>query len=211
MSLFAAVNGYCKNCGVEGETDDEAINALRRRMVRNAFALLMCSRGTPMFLAGDEFCNTQFGNNNAYCQDNITSWLDWSLLEKNRDTFRFFQAMIRFRKEHKVLRTNLSNGACGFPDVSFHGITPWKRVFEDHDHYIGVLFAGWEQDAGEQLVYVASNAYWEPLQVELPRLPDGLGWHLAVDTWNEEPQTYGPVGDRFTIRPRSVVVFIGRW
>ncbi len=198
------------NCGVEGETDDEAIKALRRRMARNAFALLMCSRGTPMFLAGDEFGNTQFGNNNAYCQDNITSWLDWTLLEKNRGMFRFFQSMIRFRKEHRVLRSNLSNGACGFPDVSFHGITPWKREFEDHDHYVGVLFAGWEQNGGSQLIYVSSNAYWEPLQVELPRLPDGMGWHLAVDTWNEEPQTYGPVGNRFTIRPRSVMVFFGR-
>ncbi len=198
------------NCGVEGETDDEAVNTLRRRMARNAFALLMCSRGIPMFLAGDEFGNTQFGNNNAYCQDNVTSWLDWSRLEKNRSTFRFFQSMIRFRKEHRILRANLSNGACGFPDVSFHGITPWKSRFDDFDHYVGVLFAGWEQQGGDQLIYVASNAYWEPLQIELPRLPDGLGWHLAVDTWYEEPQTYGPVGGRFTIRPRSVMVFFGK-
>ncbi len=198
------------NCGVEGPTSDPGINALRRRMVRNAFALLMCSRGTPMFLAGDEFGNTQFGNNNAYCQDNITSWLDWSLLEKNRSTFRFFQSMIRFRKEHRVLRANLSNGACGFPDVSIHGVTPWKREFDSHEHYIGVLFAGWDQGSGDQLVYVASNAYWDTLDVELPRLPDGMSWHLAVDTWNEEPQTYGPVWDHFTIRPRSVMVFIGR-
>ncbi len=198
------------NCGVEGETDDEDIKGLRRRMARNAFTLLMCSRGIPMFLAGDEFGNTQFGNNNAYCQDNITSWLDWSLLEKHRDMFRFFQSMIRFRKEHRVLRTNLSNGACGFPDVSCYGITPGKREFDDHDRYVGVLFAGWDQSGGDQLIYVASNAYWEPLQVELPRLPDGMGWHLAVDTWNEAPRTYGPVGDRFTIRPRSVMVFIGR-
>ena len=98
------------NCGAEGDTGDPGINALRRRMCRNAFALLMCSRGTPMFLAGDEFFNTQFGNNNAYCQDNITSWLDWTLLEKNRDMFRFCQHMIRFRQEHRVLRTNVSDG-----------------------------------------------------------------------------------------------------
>ncbi len=98
------------NCGVEGETDDPRINGLRRRMVRNAFTLLMCSRGIPMFLAGDEFANTQFGNNNAYCQDNIISWLDWSLLEKNKGIFDFFQYMIHFRKEHRILRTNVSCG-----------------------------------------------------------------------------------------------------
>ena len=78
------------NCGAEGETDDPEVLSLRRRMIRNACAVLMCSRGTPMFLAGDEFGNTKFGNNNSYCQDNITSWLDWRMLEKNKDLFEFF-------------------------------------------------------------------------------------------------------------------------
>ncbi len=199
------------NCGAEGETQDPEVNALRRRMMRNAFALLMCSRGIPMFLAGDEFCNTQFGNNNAYCQDNVTSWLDWSLLERNRDMFEFFSYMIRFRKAHRVLRANVSDGACGFPDVSFHGVNPWHEgPFAPGDHYIGVAFAGWEKGAGPQLVYVASNAYWEDLHVALPALPQGLVWELAVDTW-ESGQPPRPQADsRFTIRRRSVMVFVAR-
>ena len=198
------------NCGAEGETDDPEINALRARMARSAFALLMCSRGIPMFLAGDEFGNTQFGNNNAYCQDNITSWLDWSLLEKNQGLFRFFQHMIRFRKEHRVLRTGLNDGACGFPDVSFHGITPWKGCFEPHDRYMGVMFAGWEREGGPQVIYVASNAYWGELEVELPQLPASMCWELEVDTWNEEQRTWPQYGSRFLIGPRSVKVFVAK-
>ena len=200
------------NCGAEGDTRDPAVNALRRRMVRNAFALLMCSRGIPMFLAGDEFCNTQFGNNNAYCQDNITSWLDWNLLEKNQEIFNFFQHMIRFRMEHRILRTNLSDGVSGFPDISFHGVTPWRQEpYSDHDRYVGVLFAGWERETGPQVIYVASNAYWEELQVELPQLPASMCWELVTDTFEEELLPGRRLsGMGFAIRPRSVMIFVGR-
>ena len=198
------------NCGAEGETDDPEINALRQRMTRNAFALLMCSRGIPMFLAGDEFGNTQFGNNNAYCQDNITSWLDWNLLEKNQGLFQFFQFMIRFRMEYRVLRATLSDGACGFPDVSIHGTSPWKERFERHDRYVGVMFAGWERKTGPQIIYVASNAYWNELEAELPQLPSSMSWELRVDTWNEEQRTWPQYGNRFQIGPRSVKVFVAR-
>ena len=199
------------NCGAEGETEDPAVNELRRRMCRNAFALLMCSRGTPMFLAGDEFCNTQFGNNNAYCQDNIISWLDWSRLEPNRDMFNFFRFMIRFRKEHRVLRTGTGDGSCGFPEVSFHGVTPWRdRPFEGHDRYVGVMFSGWERDIGSQVVYVASNAWWEDLTVTLPQLPASMDWVKAVDTWTAE-QSESPVpGLQVTVRARSVMVFVAK-
>ncbi len=200
------------NCGAEGDTRDPAVNALRRRMVRNAFALLMCSRGIPMFLAGDEFCNTQFGNNNAYCQDNITSWLDWNLLEKNQEIFKFFQHMIRFRMEHRILRTNLSDGVSGFPDISFHGVTPWRQEpYSGHDRYVGVLFAGWERETGPQVIYVASNAYWEELQVELPQLPASMCWELVTDTFEEELLPGRRLsGMGFAIRPRSVMIFVGR-
>ena len=198
------------NCGAEGETDDFEVNALRHRMVRNAFALLMCSRGIPMFLAGDEFGNTQFGNNNAYCQDNITSWLDWSLLEKNQDLFKFFQYMIRFRKEHQVLRRDMSGGACGFPDVSFHGVAPWQDKFGPQDHYVGVMFAGAERNVGPQIIYVASNSYWEELNAALPQLPMSMRWEQTVDTWEMEQQPCFVEGNCFTIGPRSVMVFVAK-
>ena len=198
------------NCGVEGETDDPAVNALRLKMVRNAFAILMCSRGIPMFLAGDEFCNTQFGNNNAYCQDNLTSWLDWRLLEKNQEIFRFFQYMIKLRKEYRILRTNLSDGYYNFPDVSFHGVEPWHGTFGEHEHYVGVLFAGLNEEEKPEIVYVASNAYWEPLDITLPDLPRKLRWELLADTRQAE-QTIRPLdGLRFSIAPRSVMVFAAK-
>ncbi|MCI9120031.1 MAG: glycogen debranching protein GlgX [Oscillibacter sp.] len=198
------------NCGTEGETGDAGINALRRRMVRNAFALLMCSRGIPMFLAGDEFGNTQFGNNNAYCQDNLTSWLDWRRLEANRDIFCFFQYMIALRKRYKILRTNLSEGYYSFPDVSFHGVKPWHGQFQDYEHYVGVLFAGQEAGGEPQVVYVASNAWWEPLEVELPDLPSRMCWELAADTWEAEQRPQILNGLHFSIGPRSVKVFAAR-
>ncbi|MBD5149552.1 MAG: glycogen debranching protein GlgX [Oscillibacter sp.] len=198
------------NCGAEGETDNGEINALRRRMCRNAFALLMCSRGIPMFLAGDEFCNTQFGNNNAYCQDNITSWLDWNLLDRNQEMFRFFQHMIRLRKENRVLRTNLSDGCWGHPDVSFYGVNGPQSGFADHEHYVGVLYTGGERGVGPKAVYVASNAWWEDLYVRLPELPPSACWYLAADTWEEKvSDKLIPTTGGFIVRPRSVMVFVG--
>ncbi len=199
------------NCGVEGETEDPAVNELRRRMCRNAFALLMCSRGTPMFLAGDEFCNTQFGNNNAYCQDNQVSWLDWTLLEREQEMFRFFRYMIRFRKAHRVLRTKLGDGACGFPEISVHGVSPWhEESFEDHERYVGTLFTGWERDTGPQVVYVASNAWWEDLTVTLPQLPASMSWTREVDTWTAEQAPVPVSGGRTVVRARSVAVFTAK-
>lgn len=198
------------NCGVEGETSDPEILDLRYRLMRNAFAVLMCSRGIPMFLAGDEFCNSQFGNNNAYCQDNLTSWLDWRLLSKHQGMFRFFQYMIRFRKEHRVLRTNISEGALGFPDVSFHGVEPWKSEFEEYDRYVGVMFAGQETGQRPEVVYLASNAYWEGLYVSLPTLPREMHWEIAADTWKEAQKPGKILKGQLFIGPRSVVVLVGK-
>ncbi len=198
------------NCGIEGDTDDPAVNALRLRLMRNAFALLMTSRGIPMFLAGDEFCNTQFGNNNAYCQDNLTSWLDWNQLKSARgaDMFRFFRYAIGLRKEHRILRMDMSGGALGFPDTSFHGITPWRKQFAGDDHYVGVMFAGMEENAETpQIFYIASNAYWEPLNVTLPRLPRPYTWEMVLDTWTAAQEPTFLEGLSVTVRERSVMVF----
>ena len=133
-------NGW--NCGVEGETDDPAILALRKRLMKYACAVLLCSRGTPMFLSGDEFADTRYGNNNPYCQDNLISWLDWSLLKKNKDLFDFFQYMIRFRKDHPVIRKDLEPSYLGVPAMSTHGLTPDETNFSGDSHVVCVRFAG---------------------------------------------------------------------
>ncbi len=198
------------NCGAEGETKNEAVNALRRRMIRNACAVLMCSRGIPMFLAGDEFGNTQFGNNNPYCHDDEVSWLDWSLLDKNWDIFRFFQFMIHFRKEHPVLRSNISDGFGGLPDISFHGTSPWIKEFSSYDRYIGVMMAGQIEGKVPEAVYIASNAYWEQLDVVLPELPESMAWSLEVSTWENDSREGKPVESSFVIPPRTVMVFCGK-
>ncbi|MCI8598214.1 MAG: glycogen debranching protein GlgX [Lachnospiraceae bacterium] len=203
-------DNYSWNCGVEGDTDDTQVNTLRYRLMRNAFAILMCSRGIPMFLAGDEFCNTQFGNNNAYCQDNGISWLDWNQLEKHRGMFHFFQYMIRFRKIHRVLRTNVSDGACGFPDVSFHGEEPWHGEFYEHERYVGVLFAGQEKGKRPEVIYLASNAYWGDLQITPPTLPQNMCWEIVVDTWEESQSSRLVQNEKIEIHPRSVMVLVGR-
>lgn len=198
------------NCGAEGETDNPEILSLRKRMIKNSFAILMCSRGIPMFLAGDEFCNTQFGNNNAYCHDSIISWLDWERLKKYHDIFDFFRYMIRFRKDHRLLRTNISDGIYGLPDISFHGTDPWCSQFAEYDRYVGVMFAGQTSDTGPEVIYVASNAYWEDLEVTLPKLPASMWWEIVVDTWEDE-QKHCPVnGKSFMIHARSVMVLIGK-
>ena len=203
-------NGHSWNCGAEGETDNPNVNGLRRRLIKNAFAALLCSRGPAMFFAGDEFCNTQFGNNNAYCQDNEISWLDWGRLGKYKDIFRFFQYMIRFRKTHRLVRANVSGGACGFPDVSFHGVKPWCSSFAEYERFVCVMSPFRREGKGPLIVYIASNAYWEELDVELPVLPDGMEWELAADTWEDTPCP-GPLGaDGFRIRPRTVVVLVGK-
>ena len=108
------------NCGVEGETTDPEIRKLRLRMMKNACMTLMCSRGTPMFLAGDEFGDTRFGNNNPYCQDNEISWLDWTRLDMNQELYQFFRKMIWFRREHAVIRSDQGLSETGFPAVSVH-------------------------------------------------------------------------------------------
>lgn len=132
------------NCGVEGDTTDPSVLALRRKMMMNACAVLMCSRGTPMFLAGDEFADTRYGNNNPYCQDNLISWLDWSLLEKNRALYEFFRYMIHFRKAHACIRKDLEPSYLGFPSMSLHGLTPWKPDLPESSHTACVLFSGYD-------------------------------------------------------------------
>lgn len=176
-------NGHSWNCGAEGETDDPNVNGLRRRLIKNAFAALLCSRGTAMFFAGDEFCNTQFGNNNAYCQDNIISWLDWSRLEEFKEIHDFVRHMIQFRKEHPILRKMTKPSSCQFPEISVHNGTPFNASTDYKTKLIGIMYAGRnEEDTEDDIVFYCMNAYWEPLVMQLPVLPNGKHWHVDTNT-----------------------------
>ena len=206
------------NCGAEGETDDPEVLSLRRRMIRNACAVLMCSRGTPMFLAGDEFGNTKFGNNNSYCQDTITSWLDWRMLEKNKDLFEFFKFMIAFRKKHPVIHKQLPTSVCGMDPIHTHNLNAEETDIPRDARTFCVSFAGYDKEKGkDDLIYVAVNTFWEDVTITLPNLHRRGAWHLSVNTYGDGNGHYCyPEGqevriDRsFVMRPRSVAVFTGR-
>lgn len=207
-------NGNSWNCGMEGETDDSEVEALRRRMVKNAFATLMCSRGPAMFFAGDEFCNTQFGNNNAYCQDNIISWLNWNRLEEYQEIHDFFRYMIWFRREHAVIRKSTKAASCGFPEISIHYGSPWNDREDYTNRLIGVMYAGRnESDTQDDIVFYCMNAYWEPLEMQLPDLPNNMRWKVCVNTfvWYEDEKdmellTEFDYGYKVKILPRTVVI-----
>ena len=202
------------NCGVEGETDDPAILALRKQLMKNACAVLLCSRGTPMFLSGDEFADTRYGNNNPYCQDNLISWLDWSLLKKNKDLFDFFQYMILFRKDHPVIRKDLEPSYLGVPAMSTHGPTPDETNFSGDSHVVCVRFAGYnEATQKEDLVYLAVNSGWFPVTLTLPELPEHYKWKVAVNTGDPKCQFFHKnsmptVESKIFLGERSVIIFV---
>ena len=200
------------NCGVEGKTMDPEILTLRRRMVKNACAVLLCSRGTPMFLAGDEFGNSQHGNNNAYCQDNMISWLDWSLPEKNKDLFNFFSYMINFRKKHAVIRKNTFSCSLGFPFVSLHEAQAWNSSYSWDSHVIGAMFAGKDEETGEDdIVFISINAYWGNVTQHLPQLPPSMQWEVVVDTWHPHSILAEPekvTNHTIQLKPRSVQILV---
>lgn len=206
------------NCGVEGESNDLAIEALRSRQVRNFTAILLLSRGVPMFLAGDEIGRTQRGNNNAYCQDNEISWFDWTLVRTNRDLHRFWKLMIEFRKRHAALRQRqFFNGAVnerGLPDLSWHGtklhapdwLNPEARV-------LAMTLAGFDGDSD---IHAMFNMYWDSLEFELPAV-GGRTWLTAINTAQAPPHDIADAGaepevtgNTYTVQGRSVVVLINR-
>ena len=206
------------NCGVEGDTDDPEVLALRRRMIRNACAVLMCSRGTPMFLSGDEFGNTKFGNNNSYCQDNITSWLDWRMLEKNKDLFEFFKFMIAFRKQHPVIHKQLPTSVCGMDPIHTHNVNADQTDIPRDARTFCVSFAGYDKEKGhDDLIYIAVNTFWEDVTITLPDLHGRGAWHLNVNTYGDGNGKYcypdeeaARIDHSFVMRSRSVAVFTGK-
>lgn len=198
------------NCGVEGETTDPEIRKLRLRMMKNACMTLMCSRGTPMFLAGDEFGDTRFGNNNPYCQDNEISWLDWTRLDMNQELYQFFRKMIWFRREHAVIRSDQGLSETGFPVVSVHTDRPWERAIDQDTKALAVCYAG-KTAQGEDLVYLALNVYWEKQKFELPKLPPEYEWRCFADTAldGSGEENFSAAITEYWLHPRSSAVFVG--
>lgn len=208
------------NCGAEGSTDDPEILALRQRQIRNFLTLLLTSRGIPMLLSGDEFANTQFGNNNAYCQDNEISWLDWKRLDAHQDLAEYVRTLLALRTAHPVLRArhfDEGKNKTGFPELSFLSTDAQKLDKEAQCLTFAVMYAedhvkyGTEKDA---FLYILINAHWEEHDFTLPVLPKGMQWKLVCDSKG----IFFPAGEeaplivpsRFTLEPRESAVLIGQ-
>jgi isoamylase len=206
------------NCGSEGDSDDPGIDLLRNHQIRNFIAILLLSRGVPMFAAGDEVRRSQKGNNNPYCQDNEISWLDWKLTTKHSDLLRFCRSMIRFRKMHAALRSGyFFNGSVnerGVKDISWHGTKLNSPGWHDPEaRALSMTLAGFGGDAD---LHVMFNMFWNPLEFELPVIP-GRCWYLAVDTSLPSPDDIPDPGSEpgvlrgvHRVQGRSVVVLVNR-
>jgi isoamylase len=215
---------YSWNCGEEGETEVPSIRRLRIAQMKNAMTLLLISRGIPMLLAGDEFGRTQYGNNNAYCQDNETSWVDWNLAVKNAELLRFVKMLIAFRHAHSSLRTaDHARGTdyvgSGFPDISWHGAKAWEPDWGPDSRLLAVMFCGRHAKGGsvrDTHILLIANAHWEAREVEIPQLPKGAEWRLFSDTAEMPPHDVREPGResqltddrRYMARPRSTVVLV---
>jgi glycogen operon protein len=210
------------NCGVEGPTDDPAVLQLRGQQARNLMATLMISQGVPMILGGDEFLRTQRGNNNAWCQDNDLSWVDWSLRERHADFLRFTRMMIALRRSHSVLRrrTFFSGDRTGQPpEILWHGVEPSRPDFGPDSHALAFALDGRRTDRPgliDRDIYVACNAWQETLEFRIPAAPSGRPWRRVVDTALTSPEDIVqedrapriPVLEAYPVRAHSMIILV---
>ena len=180
-----------KNFKIKTPSAKKKIVELRKQLIKNAYLLLFLSQGVPLLMAGDEFGNSQDGNNNAYCQDNAVSWLNWKLLETHKDQVEFVKRLIAFRKSHKMFHMDrepriMDYKSCGRPDVSYHGENAWKPEFENFRRQFGILYWGAyakkPDGTDDANFYVLYNMHWEPHMFGLPHLPKGAKWHVICST-----------------------------
>lgn len=214
-------DNYSWNCGAEGWTEDANVLGLRNRQMLNVFAMLLTSRGVPMFVMGDEVGRSQQGNNNAYCIDSELSWLDWKLLESNKFLHDFVAALIAFRTHHPSLRVNqfdAPSSANGVPSSSFHGQAAWGPDWSDDSRQLAWMFScdvqaqsGEQQQSAFDVVYVIANMAHYASWFELPKLPNDLTWKLAFNTGDSQQAIQQPPlafdQDGILAGERSVVIF----
>ncbi|MBO4980657.1 MAG: hypothetical protein J6C84_02015 [Lachnospiraceae bacterium] len=182
---------YSWNCGEEGGSRKKKVLALRKKQIKNAMSLLLLSQSTPLIFMGDEFGNSQKGNNNPYCQDNAVTWLDWKDLDRNRELYDFWKMLIALRKAHPILHLSrkmmlMDSLSCGYPDLSYHGKNAWRIQTEGCNRNAGIMVCGKyakKPDGQEDdFFYLAMNMYWEPQELALPDLPRGLKWESVIST-----------------------------
>ncbi len=200
---------YSWNCGQEGASRKKTVLQMRKKQTKNALVMLLLGLPSPMILAGDEFGQTQRGNNNAYCQDNATTWLNWNLLEKNQELFHFVQKLIAFRKSHilyhrQEMLTGMDTKGVGAPAVSAHGIEPWEVDFSYYSRDLGILFYGTYYEGNS--VYMMFNLHWESHTFFFPVVEKDKEWKCIFDTECTEGEGK-TVQKKYKMAPRSIAVF----
>lgn len=212
------------NCGEEGTATRKSVQELREKQIRNAFFMLLLSQGVPMIYAGDEFGNSQSGNNNAYCQDNPTGWLDWKDLKKHAELYHFVEDVIAFRKEHPILHMSSELKGSdykmkGLPDISFHGMKAWECNFDDYNRLFGVMYCGdyakREDGTSDDMIFIGYNFHWGSRELALPDPGKGRKWKKIADTSKGfKKKTFEESAEKFEkkieVEPRTIVVLIGK-
>lgn len=207
------------NCGVEGPSRKKAILSLRLKQMKNAMTFLLLSQGTPLLYSGDEFANTQEGNNNPYCQDNPIGWIKWNLRNSNKELLEYIKALIAFRKAHSVFHAKeplcgMDYLSCGYPDVSYHGKEAWSPDTGPASRSVGIMYCGNSgQNADHvkakaidmELFYFGINMHWESHVFGLPKLADGLEWIPLFSTQPNEEEKQ-EISDNILIPPRTIMV-----
>ncbi len=201
---------YSWNCGVEGPTRKVAVNEIRLNLIKIAMGMMMLSQGIPLIYAGDEFRNSQSGNNNAYCQDNEIGWTDWKALRKNQEVYKFVKSLIAFRKNHNILHMDhepymMDYKFKGYPDMSFHGSQAWYPELEHYNRHVGIMYYGSYAEE-EQDVFIAYNLHWEDHRIALPTLLDKK-WKVFVDT-NDMRNENKIVDHYLFINSRSMAILV---
>lgn len=197
------------NCGEEGPTRKKKIRELRLRQIKNAYSLLMLGAGTPLIFMGDEFGNSQMGNNNPYCIDSPVTWLDWKDLKKNSELSDYLKDLVKLRKDHKILRSGrelymIDTENCGYPEMSYHSDTAYRVSCEYYSRSFGIMYC---EDKGESLMYAAVNMGWENKKLALPRPPKGFDWRITYSTDPESLCKPDTKELEKTIPGRTVTIF----
>ena len=211
---------YSWNCGVEGMSRKKSIITLRMKQIKNALVFLLMAQGTPMLTAGDEFLNTQNGNNNPYCQDNETGWTIWNQTKKSKEILEYTKELIRLRKAHPVLHPErefriMDYAACGFPDLSYHGDMAWNPKFDNHLRHIGLMICGkyarLTRTREDDFFFFAYNMHWENHTFALPKPSKGLKWKVCLLTCEESAgkivyETLNAGKDSVTVPDRCIAI-----
>lgn len=203
------------NCGTEGKSRKPQIVALRKRMMKNAILLLMTSKGTPLIMSGDELMRTQNGNNNPYCQDNDTTYVNWNINSQNKEILDFMKYAVSLRKDslNELIQREFSmldRDRIGYPDMSYHQDEAWKAELFNYNRHLGIMYSDYNKETNEiSLVYIAYNFYWKDITFSLPFVPNDNKWEVIVSTGKciKEDDTAQKNVDKFVIEGRSIALF----